>query len=64
MKTKLKFKKDKVYNPDSVADLPKECNKYFSDEEFQEWGKLEFEYGSVRCLQSFEITWNIKELPS
>ena len=56
---KLKFEKDKIYNPDCVANLPIECNKYFSDEEFQEFGK-EYEMGSVRCLQSFEIEWKIK----
>ena len=35
---------------------------FFSDEEFQEWGKIEYEYGTVRCIQSFEIEWKIKEL--
>lgn len=57
---KLKFEKGKVYCPDSVGDLPKECNKYFSEDEFQENTK-EHEQGSVRCLKSFEIEFIIKE---
>lgn len=61
---KIKFKKGEIYSPDSVDDLPKDCNKYFSDDEFQEWGKIEYEYGTVRCIKSFEIEWKIKELPS
>ena len=58
---KIKFKKGKIYSPDSVSDLPTDCNKYFSDEEFQEWGN-EHEYGTVRCIKSFEIEYKIKEL--
>ncbi len=60
---KLTFKKGDIYIPDHVEDLPKDCNKYFSDDDFQEW-KGEYEYGSLRCLKSFEIEWKIKELPS
>lgn len=61
---KLKYKKGEIYSPDSIDDLPKDCNKYFSDEDFQEWCKSEYEYGTVLCIKSFEIEWKIKELPS
>ncbi len=57
-----KYIKGEVYSPDAVECLPKECNEYFSDEEFQEWNKKEFEYGSVRCLKSFKIKWTITVL--
>lgn len=57
----LKFKEGEIYSPDSVEDLPKDCNQYFSDEEFQFWGK-EHEYGTVRCIKSFSIEWKIKTL--
>jgi len=59
---KLTFIKGEIYSPDDVEDLPKECNQYFDSEEFQERFNNEFEYCSVRCLKSFEITWKIKEL--
>lgn len=59
---KLIFKKGKIYAPDSVECLPKECNKYFDSEEFENWDNSEFEFGTVRCIKSFRITITIKEL--
>jgi len=56
---KQKYIKGKVYVPDSVDICPVECNKYFSDEEFQSF-KKDYEMGSVRCLETFEITISVR----
>ena len=57
---KMNFEKGKIYNPDCLDELPKDCNKYFSDEGFEELGKSQYEYGTLRCIQSFEIEYKIK----
>lgn len=63
MKTILKFKKGKLYAPDSMEYLPKETNKYFSQDGLEEWNHPDYEYGTCKCIQSFQITITIKELP-
>ena len=63
MKTILNFKKDELYSPDSMEDLPKATNVYFSQDGLEEWGHPEYEYGTCRCIKSFRITVTIKELP-
>lgn len=61
MRTVLNFKKDKLYVPDSMDDLPMMTSKYFSSDGFEEWGRSIYEYGTCRCIKSFEITITIKE---
>jgi hypothetical protein len=63
MKKKLTYKKGKLYSPDSIDELPKECNPYFSQEGLEEWGHDDYEYGTCKCVKSFQITMTIKELP-
>lgn len=63
MKTILKYKKGELYSPDSMDDLPKETNKYFSQDGLEEWGHEDYEYGTCKCIKSFQITITIKELP-
>lgn len=55
------YQKGEIYSPDDVNDLPKSANEYFSnDDEFQT-DDCEFEFGSVRCVKSFEIIITVKE---
>ena len=62
MKIIHKYKKGNLYSPDSLEDLPKECNRYFTQEGFEQWNHPDYEYGTLRCLNSFKITITIKEL--
>ena len=57
-----RFKKGELYSPDSLSNLPKECNQYFTQEGLEEWGHKDYEYGTQRCIKSFVITINIKIL--
>jgi len=58
-----KYYKGTVYVPDSIDICPKECNKYFSDENYQDAGMFgKYELGTVECIKSFEITIIIKEI--
>jgi hypothetical protein len=62
MKKTISYKKDKLYSPDSLDYLPKECNKYFTQDGLEEWGNSEYEYGTLKCIKSFKITISITEL--
>lgn len=59
----LKYEKGELYAPDSMDDLPTITNKYFYPE-FKAWGRGIYEYGTCRCIKSFEIeiTITIKEI--
>ncbi|WNH10031.1 hypothetical protein [Thalassobellus suaedae] len=63
MKKTITYKKGKLYAPDNLDELPKDCNQYFTQDELEEWGKTEYEYGTLKCIKSFSITIIIKELP-
>ena len=62
MEIVLKYKKGELYSPDSLNDLPQRTNEYFSQEGLEEWGHPDYEYGTCRCVKSFQITVIIKEL--
>ena len=52
---KKTYKKGKVYDPDSMSICPTDCNKYFNDEDYQDWTN-DNEQGSCICLKTFTIS--------
>ncbi len=57
----LKFKKGELYSPDSLIDVPQKCNEYFSQENLEEWGNKDYEYGTLMCVKSFSVKFTIED---
>jgi hypothetical protein len=62
MRNTIIYKKNKLYSPDQLCDLPRECNQYFTQDGLEEWGNDEYEFGTLMCIKSFKIKIEITEI--